>query len=59
MGSPGMMPGYTQIPGSVVAQASSNTSVNGNTTVTTNRYWVNVPAGVERSGSFQRWQHLK
>lgn len=43
---------------SVVA-AGTTESVNGNTRTVVTRYWVNVPAGVEREAEFQRWQRLR
>lgn len=45
--------------GAVVAQAGTSESVSGNTKTTTTRYWVNVPANVERDRDFQRWQRLQ
>ena len=45
--------------GAVVAQAATSEAVNGNTRTVTTRYWVNVPAGVERDADFQRWQRLR
>lgn len=53
------------LPGGVMAPMASTTvlggpaaNVSGSQTVVT-RYWVNVPAHVERRADFQRWQHLK
>lgn len=58
-------PGTRMLPGAAQVQASQTTVMGGpapgvksTTTVTTN-YWVNVPAGVERRGDFQRWTHLR
>jgi uncharacterized protein YccT (UPF0319 family) len=53
-----VMPTAT-VPGAVVAQAGSNEVVTGNQRTVTTRYWVNVPAGVERDADFQRWQRLR
>ena len=47
------------IPGAVVSEYSSNTTVNGNTKTTVTSYWVNVPRDVTRDSNFQRWQALK
>lgn len=47
------------ISGAVVAQAGTTESVSGNARTTITRYWVNVPAGVERDADFQRWQRLR
>lgn len=47
------------IHGATVAQIGTTESVNGNTRTVVTRYWVNVPAGVERDAEFQRWQRLK
>ena len=54
----GVMPSAT-VSGGVVAQAGTTESVNGNTRTVVTRYWVNVPAGVERDAEFQRWQRLR
>lgn len=45
--------------GAVVVPAGTAESVNGNTRTVVTRYWVNVPAGVEREAEFQRWQRLR
>jgi hypothetical protein len=60
------LPGNRLLPGAAQVQASQTTvlggpaagGVSGSQTVVTN-YWVNVPAGVEHRGDFQRWQSLK
>jgi hypothetical protein len=50
----------TAVPGAVLAQAGSATvAVDGRTTTTTTRYWVNVPPGAVQDPSFQRWQSLR
>jgi hypothetical protein len=53
-----VMPSAT-LPGAVVAQSSTAEAVSGNQRTVTTRYWVNVPAGVERDAEFQRWQRLR
>ncbi len=58
-GVPALVPATVAVPGATMAQASQTTAVNGNTTTTTTRYWVNVPAGAERSHEFRRWQALR
>lgn len=58
-GVPAPAPTTVALPGAVMAQAGSSTTVMGNTTTTTTRYWVNVPADVQRDASFQRWQALR
>jgi metallophosphoesterase superfamily enzyme len=58
-GVPAMVTHNAPLPGAVMAQASQTTSVAGNTTTTTTRYWVNVPPDVQRDDNFRRWQHLK
>jgi hypothetical protein len=45
--------------GATVAQVGTTETVNGNTRTVVTRYWVNVPAGVERDADFQRWQRLR
>jgi hypothetical protein len=60
------MPSTHLLPGGANVQASSTTvlggpagpGVSGTQTVVT-RYWVNVPANVERRADFQRWKSLK
>jgi hypothetical protein len=47
------------IPGAVVSEIGSNTTVNGDSKTTVTSYWVNVPRDVTRDSSFQRWQQLK
>ena len=47
------------VPGAVVSEIGSNTTVNGNTKTTVTSYWVNVPPDVKRDSNFQRWQALK
>ena len=47
------------VPGAVVSEIGSNTTVNGNSKTTVTSYWVNVPPDVTRDSSFQRWQSLK
>lgn len=51
--------GASIVPGSVVAEIASNTSVNGNTKTTVTNYWVNVPPHARQRADFQRWQMLK
>jgi len=60
-----VVPGTHLLPGATQVQASQTTVMGGpapgvtsSQTVVT-RYWVNVPAGVERRADFQRWTHLK
>ena len=45
--------------GATVAQVGTTETVNGTTKTVVTRYWVNVPAGVERDADFQRWQRLR
>ena len=47
------------VPGAVVSEIGSNTTVNGNSKTTVTSYWVNVPPDVTRDSNFQRWQALK
>ena len=47
------------IPGAVVTEIGSNTTVAGNSKTTVTSYWVNVPRDVQRDPNFQRWQSLK
>ncbi|RYY54139.1 MAG: hypothetical protein EOO24_63890 [Comamonadaceae bacterium] len=47
------------LPGAVMAQADTQTSVSGNQKTTVTTYWANVPANVTSNPSFQRWQSLK
>ena len=61
-GAPSTMPvivGASTVPGSVVAEIASNTTVNGNTKTTVTNYWVNVPPHAEQREDFRRWQMLK
>jgi hypothetical protein len=60
--TPGAAPAVPQahvLPGSVMAQADSQTTVNGNTRTTTTTYWANVPPEAWREPGFQRWQSLR
>ncbi|MDB5750587.1 MAG: hypothetical protein JWP65_1008 [Ramlibacter sp.] len=57
-GTPNTVP-RAHIPGAVMAQADSRTTVNGNQKTTVTTYWANVPANVRGDASFQRWQSLK
>lgn len=52
-------PPQATISGATVAQAGTSETVSGNTKTIITRYWVNVPAGVERDADFQRWMRLK
>jgi hypothetical protein len=45
--------------GAAVVQANQTTRVDGNSTITTTSYWVDVPANVHTDDRFQRWQRLK
>lgn len=57
-GAPNVVP-QAHIPGAVMAQADTHTTVEGNTRTTVTRYWANVPPDVRRDASFQRWQSLR
>ncbi|HEY8360570.1 MAG TPA: hypothetical protein VIL30_24205 [Ramlibacter sp.] len=57
-GTPNTVP-RAHIPGGVMAQADSQTSVSGNQKTTVTTYWANVPANVTGDASFRRWQSLK
>lgn len=57
--APATLPQPHLLPGGTMVQAGSSTTVMGNSTTTTTRYWANVPAGVERDSDFQRWSRLK
>ena len=45
--------------GAVLAPAGTSETVNGNSKTIVTRYWVNVPAGVDRDPEFQRWMRLR
>ncbi|NML47806.1 hypothetical protein HHL11_28920 [Ramlibacter sp. G-1-2-2] len=47
------------VPGAVVAEIDSHTTVDGNRKTTVTRYWNNVPPDVKRDDDFRRWQMLK
>jgi hypothetical protein len=45
--------------GAVLVPGSATEMVAGNSKTIVTRYWVNVPAGVERDPEFQRWMRLR
>jgi hypothetical protein len=57
-GTPNVVP-KAHIPGAVMAQADSRTSVEGNTRTTVTTYWANVPANATNDATFRRWQSLR
>ena len=58
-GAPTVVPATVALPGAVVAEIGSRTTVAGNTRTTVTDYWVNVPPDVRRDAGFQRWSALK
>lgn len=57
-GLPNTVP-QAQLPGAVMAQADTQTTVSGNQKTTVTTYWANVPANVQNHAGFRRWQALK
>lgn len=54
------MPVYqSHLSGATMLQASQSTKVDGNRTITTTSYWVDVPANAQADNRFQRWQRLR
>ncbi|HEX7892077.1 MAG TPA: hypothetical protein VF522_22195 [Ramlibacter sp.] len=57
-GTVAVLPAAT-ISGAVLVPAGTTETVSANSKTIVTRYWVNVPAGVERDPEFQRWMRLR